>query len=106
MKKIQKCVYIIYEWFHSPIKPVNLLPEVPEMRSSGRTLSDREKRDCEVIGKNIILRIFHKIITVEIPVKGLQEIPTPDFSTPSFNPGLLNPRLFNHELLNPRQLWG
>ena len=35
----------------SPQKPVNLLPEVPEMSSSsGRKLSDREKRDCEVIG--------------------------------------------------------
>ena len=36
---------------HSPQKAVNLLPEVPESaNSSGRKLSDREKRDCEVIG--------------------------------------------------------
>ena len=55
---------------HSPMKPVNLLPEVPEMRSSGRTLSDREKRDCEVIGKNIFQkRNFHDKITIEMLVK-------------------------------------
>ena len=36
----------------SPVKPVNLLPEVPETANSvGRKLSEREKRDCEVIGK-------------------------------------------------------
>ena len=36
----------------SPQKPVNLLPEVPETaNSAGRKLSEREKRDCEVIGK-------------------------------------------------------
>lgn len=33
----------------SPQKPVNLLPEVPSQHS--RKLSDREKRDCDVIGK-------------------------------------------------------
>ena len=33
----------------SPQKPVNLLPEVPTQHS--RKLSDREKRDCDVIGK-------------------------------------------------------
>lgn len=32
----------------SPIKPVNLLPEVPSQTS--RKLSDREQHDCEVIG--------------------------------------------------------
>jgi dynamin 1-like protein len=32
----------------SPQKPVNLLPEVPIQ--SSRKLSDREQRDCEVIG--------------------------------------------------------
>lgn len=30
-------------------KPVNLLPEVPMQTS--RKLSDREQRDCDVIGK-------------------------------------------------------
>ena len=43
----------------SPQKPVNLLPEVPEMSSSsGRKLSDREKRDCEVIGNFLREIIF------------------------------------------------
>ena len=34
---------------NSPQKPVNLLPEVPSTTS--RKLSDRERRDCEVIGR-------------------------------------------------------
>ena len=43
----------------SPQKPVNLLPEVPEMSSSsGRKLSDREKRDCEVIGNFFYVKSF------------------------------------------------
>ena len=36
---------------NSPQKPVNLLPEVPSTTS--RKLTDREQRDCEVIGKYI-----------------------------------------------------
>lgn len=32
----------------SPQKPVNLLPEISS--SSARKLTDREQRDCEVIG--------------------------------------------------------
>lgn len=36
---------------NTPIKPVNLLPEVPSQQS--RKLSDREQRDCEVIGELI-----------------------------------------------------
>ena len=40
----------------SPQKPVNLLPEVPETaNSAGRKLSEREKRDCEVIGKTALI---------------------------------------------------
>jgi hypothetical protein len=39
----------------SPQKAVNFLPAVPET-STGRKLSDREKRDCEVIGKYICLQ--------------------------------------------------
>ena len=35
---------------HSPLKPVNLLAALPET-STGRKLSERERRDCEVIGK-------------------------------------------------------
>jgi hypothetical protein len=34
---------------NSPQKPVNLLPEVPSQTS--RKLSDREQRDCDVIGQ-------------------------------------------------------
>lgn len=32
----------------SPQKPVNLLPEVPTQ--AGRRLTEREQRDCDVIG--------------------------------------------------------
>lgn len=34
----------------SPMKPVNLLPQVP-INSNSRKLSDNEEHDCEVIGK-------------------------------------------------------
>ena len=34
----------------TPMKPVNLLPEVPNSHQS-RKLSEKESRDCEVIGK-------------------------------------------------------
>ena len=37
---------------NSPQKPVNLLPEVPS--TSSRKLTDREQRDCEVIGTYIV----------------------------------------------------
>merc|ERR1712243_405440 len=36
----------------SPVKPVNLLPEIP-VQSMGRKLNDREQRDCEVIERLI-----------------------------------------------------
>jgi dynamin 1-like protein len=36
----------------SPQKPVNLLPEVPIQ--SSRKLSDKEQRDCDVIGKHFM----------------------------------------------------
>ena len=35
----------------SPVKPVNLLPEIPVQ--SGRQLNTREQRDCEVIERLI-----------------------------------------------------
>ena len=35
----------------SPVKPVNLLPEIPAQ--NGRKLNDREQRDCEVIERLI-----------------------------------------------------
>lgn len=34
----------------SPMKPVNLLPQVP-LNGNSRKLSDHEEHDCEVIGK-------------------------------------------------------
>ena len=37
---------------NSPQKPVNLLPEVPS--TSSRKLTDREQRDCEVIGTYVM----------------------------------------------------
>lgn len=33
----------------SPVKPVNLLPEVPAM--GARKYSERELRDCDIIGQ-------------------------------------------------------
>ena len=37
----------------SPMKPVNLLPEIPVMDSKSRKLNDREQRNCEVIERLI-----------------------------------------------------
>lgn len=34
----------------SPLKPVNLLPDVP-INPSARKLTDKEQKDCDVIGK-------------------------------------------------------
>lgn len=34
----------------SPIKPVNLLPQVPINSNSYRKLSENEEHDCEIIG--------------------------------------------------------
>lgn len=42
----------------SPQKPVNLLPEVPTQ--AGRRLSEREQRDCDVIGNFSSFLIFFK----------------------------------------------
>jgi len=39
----------------SPVKPVNLLPEVPSQ--GGRRYSEREQRDCDII-ENLILSYF------------------------------------------------
>ena len=51
----------------SPQKPLNLLPEVPETaNSAGRKFSEREKRDCEVIGKikSYFLWFFQNCISI------------------------------------------
>lgn len=34
----------------SPLKPVNLLPDVP-INPNARKLTDKEQKDCDVIGK-------------------------------------------------------
>lgn len=51
----------------SPLKPVNLLPDVP-INPTARKLTDKEQRDCDVIGKNensgqIIIMIHSKIVS-------------------------------------------
>ena len=42
----------------SPVKPVNLLPEIPVQ--TGRKLNDREQRDCEVMISSSSLTSFNK----------------------------------------------
>lgn len=42
----------------SPVKPVNLLPQVPSHGTAGRKYSEREQRDCDII-ENLILTYFH-----------------------------------------------
>lgn len=34
----------------SPVKPVNLLPDMPVIQNS-RRLTDKEQKDCDVIGR-------------------------------------------------------
>lgn len=40
----------IHSTMMSPLKPVNLLPDVP-INPSARKLTDKEQKDCDVIGK-------------------------------------------------------
>ena len=51
----------------SPIKPVNLLPEIPVQ--TGRKLNDREQRDCEVIERLIksYFYLVRKMIQDSVP---------------------------------------
>lgn len=44
----------------SPLKPVNLLPDVP-INHAARKLTEKEQRDCDVIGKKMILTLNFKI---------------------------------------------
>ena len=48
----------------SPVKPVNLLPEIPAQ--NGRKLNDREQRDCEVIER--LIKAYFYIVR-----KGIQD---------------------------------
>ena len=54
----------------SPVKPVNLLPEIPVQ--SGRKLNDREQRDCEVIERLIksYFYLVRKMIQDSVPKVG------------------------------------
>lgn len=38
----------------SPVKPVNLLPQVPINSNTYRKLSENEEHDCEIIGKTLM----------------------------------------------------
>ena len=53
----------------SPMKPVNLLPEIPVMDSKSRKLNDREQRDCEVIERLIksYFYLVRKMIQDSVP---------------------------------------
>ena len=52
----------------SPVKAVNLLPEIP-VQSMGRKLNDREQRDCEVIERLIksYFYLVRKMIQDSVP---------------------------------------
>ena len=53
----------------SPVKPVNLLPEIPNSQTMGRKLNDREQRDCEVIERLIksYFYLVRKMIQDSVP---------------------------------------
>lgn len=40
----------------SPLKPVNLLPDVP-IHNNARKLTDKEQRDCDVIGESFLFSL-------------------------------------------------
>ena len=67
----------------SPVKPVNLLPEIPVQ--SGRKLNDREQRDCEVIERLIksYFYLVRKMIQDSVPKVLVLRC---NFSLPSFSP--------------------
>lgn len=44
----------------SPVKPVNLLPQVPINSNSYRKLSENEEHDCEIIGNQWKITIINK----------------------------------------------
>lgn len=45
----------------SPLKPVNLLPDVP-INPNARKLTDKEQKDCDVIGKFILFFIKFMLV--------------------------------------------
>lgn len=46
----------------NPLKPVNLLPDVPALHNNPRRLTDKEQKDCDVIGK----RRWEKLCSLEL----------------------------------------
>lgn len=42
----------------SPIKPVNLLPQIPINSNSYRKLSENEEHDCEIIGMFFFIMMY------------------------------------------------
>ena len=84
----------------SPQRPLNLLPEVPETaNSAGRKFSEREKRDCEVIGiKNLLFFIrFQKCI----PILASLELARPNKLKPNILCRLANmsaPLMLRHDI--------
>lgn len=47
----------------SPMKAVNLLPDVPAQQSS-RRLTDKEQKDCDVIGMMMHSLFLHCVISI------------------------------------------
>lgn len=45
----------------SPLKPVNLLPQVPINSNSYRKLSENEEHDCEIIGNKLYCTLFFNL---------------------------------------------
>lgn len=45
----------------SPLKPVNLLPDVP-INPTARKLTEKEQKDCDVIGKHYTCGLFNTIL--------------------------------------------
>ena len=76
----------------SPVKPVNLLPEIPVQ--SGRKLNDREQRDCEVI-ERLIKSYFYLVR------KMIQDsVPKVSPSLQCLNIMVLNPQAVMHFMVN------
>ena len=76
----------------SPVKPVNLLPEIPVQ--SGRKLNDREQRDCEVI-ERLIKSYFYLVR------KMIQDsVPKVSPSSQCLNIMVLKPQAVMHFMVN------
>ena len=85
----------------SPQRPLNLLPEVPETaNSAGRKFSEREKRDCEVIGKKIKFIFFMILSKLHFNFRSL-ELARPNKLKPNILCRLANmsgPLMLRHDI--------